>query len=884
MKYRNTIYRVTFFLGLIIINIAGFSQTSINLNCHPTIWADNKPSALSITFDDGTYNQFTVAMPLLNKRNFKATFFIISGYIDSARQGVTWDTIRKTAGFGHEIASHTVNHAALVDLAARGNYDSIKEELLISKNKIDSNITNQKCLTMAYPWAWHNKVVDSLTAKYYIAGRTAGFLEDKTPSNFYGLAGNIVYPNTRVGDLNMLVNYNITWGDWNIEIWHGIDSGGWGAISHVVFDQHLSYIKFKEPQVWVATMRDVVKYIKERQNISFNNQFISNNTLSFSANDSLPDSIYDFPVTVGFEIPSYFNKIDSIVQNGKNVNYFINSIWNRNFLYLNILPDTSKVTLYLRDSSIIKPQITVTSKKPLCFGDSVKLTAPFAFKYFWSTGDTIRNIWVKKSGEYTLRIKTNPYSLSNLSDTVFVNIPPTITYPIISSNKPPFICRGDSILLSAPAGFKRYIWNGIETTADIYVKTTGSFSVYLIDSINCRTKTSEKVQVTVFLLPVAPKIDKMPGISHCDAEYIELEASTGYQKYIWNTGDTTQLIYVSHAGKFSVHAYDSNNCPSPLSDPYTVPLLFSFFHPKILINSNTTQCEGSNATLAAPENYFAYRWSDGSKNRILEAQKGGKYFLKVYDNNMCPSGYSDTVDVRFLPRPMKPIVIIKGKERFCYGDSVILSSPDRYHYNTWSDNSHSPDLTVKKSGTYILVMNDANGCASPTSDAVEILVIDIPKKPSIILNEDNSLTSTITGDSYIWKLNDNLLINNSSTINAPKYGNGLYQVSVGNENCYSENSEIYTYFPLSISSDNKLNKAINVYSSLSNGYIEVRFSEEINPRLIEVFNLNGKLIIKNEINDHPNNVKLNIDFLTPGEYILNVVADKGVFNQKVVLQ
>jgi peptidoglycan/xylan/chitin deacetylase (PgdA/CDA1 family) len=884
LKYRTTIYQITCILGFIISNIASFSQTSINLNCQPTTWADNKSSALSFTFDDGYANQFIKAVPLLNKRNFKATFYVISGYVDSSYQGVTWDTIRKAASYGHEIASHTVNHAALVDLSYYRKYDSIKQELLISKNKIDSNIRSQKCLTLAYPWAWHNKVVDSLTAKYYLAGRTAGFFEDKNPVNFFGLTGSIIYPNLKISDINGMFDNSKMWGSWFIEIWHGIDSGGWGAIPASRFDQHLSYVKYWENQVWVAKVQDVVKYIKERQKVRFNNQFISENLLSFSVNDSLPDSVYNYPVTVKFLIPGYFNKVDSILQNGTKVKYFINSYFNWNFLYLNVLPDTSKVKVYLRDSSIIKPIITVTRKKILCYGDSVKLNAPYSYKYYWSTGDTVKYIWVKKSGKYTLTVKTNPYSHSNVSDTVFVSIPPAVYKPIISLNKPPFICKGDSVLLSAPAGFKNYFWNGIETKADIYIKNSGTYNVYLTDSLNCRTSTSDKVIVKVFSLPDTPQVSKIQGVSICDAEKIELTTTSGYQRYKWNTGDTTQQIFVGYAGKFSVYVIDSNNCRSAWSDPFTVTYLFSFYHPKILVQNNTTHCEGNPVILEAPDNYYAYKWSDGSITRILKAQKGGKYFLRVYDNNMCPSGYSDSVNVQFHAQPSKPDVIIKGKDRFCMGDSVILSSPDRYNYNTWSDNSHSPDLLVKKSGTYLLVMNDANGCVSPASDEVEIVVIDIPKTPSIILTEDLNLKSSISAESYNWKLNNELLVNNSSKINANKYGPGFYEVSVANENCTSGNSEIFAYFPKSLSIDSKSNMSIKISPSLSNGYIEVNCSEEINPRLIEVLNLSGKLLMKDEIRTHSKIVKMNIDLLKPGEYILKVTAEEGIFNQKFVLQ
>lgn len=46
-----------------------------------TKWQDNKTGAVSITWDDGSINQFKVALPLLNKLQLPATFFIITGQI-----------------------------------------------------------------------------------------------------------------------------------------------------------------------------------------------------------------------------------------------------------------------------------------------------------------------------------------------------------------------------------------------------------------------------------------------------------------------------------------------------------------------------------------------------------------------------------------------------------------------------------------------------------------------------------------------------------------------------------------------------------------------------------------------------------------------------------
>ncbi|WP_143822116.1 polysaccharide deacetylase family protein [Mucilaginibacter pedocola] len=48
-------------------------------------WPGNKRGAVSITFDDGSVNQFKQALPILNKLNVKATFFIITGQIPGSK-------------------------------------------------------------------------------------------------------------------------------------------------------------------------------------------------------------------------------------------------------------------------------------------------------------------------------------------------------------------------------------------------------------------------------------------------------------------------------------------------------------------------------------------------------------------------------------------------------------------------------------------------------------------------------------------------------------------------------------------------------------------------------------------------------------------------------
>src|SRR5215472_3998103 len=50
-----------------------------------TKWQYGKTAAISLTYDDGSINQFRVAVPIMDRFGFPATFFIITGQIPSSQ-------------------------------------------------------------------------------------------------------------------------------------------------------------------------------------------------------------------------------------------------------------------------------------------------------------------------------------------------------------------------------------------------------------------------------------------------------------------------------------------------------------------------------------------------------------------------------------------------------------------------------------------------------------------------------------------------------------------------------------------------------------------------------------------------------------------------------
>src|SRR5665647_3614167 len=144
--------------------LEGYGQVSVKK------WADDRKSAFTFTYDDGYISQYINVKPILDSFGFKGTFFIISGSMTDDLPGIwrygTWNQFRSMSLEGHEIGSHTVTHPDLTTLTT-GNISTpgtLLYELNQSKLTIEQKISNQKCITIAYPYNDYNTNVNNKTA------------------------------------------------------------------------------------------------------------------------------------------------------------------------------------------------------------------------------------------------------------------------------------------------------------------------------------------------------------------------------------------------------------------------------------------------------------------------------------------------------------------------------------------------------------------------------------------------------------------------------------------------------------------------------------------------------------------------------------------------
>ncbi|HCT84817.1 MAG TPA: hypothetical protein DF296_06420 [Candidatus Margulisbacteria bacterium] len=119
------------------------------------------------------------------------------------------------------------------------------------------------------------------------------------------------------------------------------------------------------------------------------------------------------------------------------------------------------------------------------------------------------------------------------------------------------ICQNDSIYL-----------NGV------WVSLPGIYTINTSTSLGCDST------ITIILtLNPAPSVQLPPDQSLCNVTSFELDAGPGFATYLWNTGETTQKIVISHHGTYWVTVTALNGCSD--TDEIVITTLSSI-EPKLI--------------------------------------------------------------------------------------------------------------------------------------------------------------------------------------------------------------------------------------------------------------------------------------------------------------
>ncbi len=169
-------------------------------------------------------------------------------------------------------------------------------------------------------------------------------------------------------------------------------------------------------------------------------------------------------------------------------------------------------------------------------------------------------------------------------------------------------CLGDSVQLTAPSGFSKYVWSNGAATQSIVALSQGNYSVKVTTPEGCEVSSNI---VGVVVNPVlTPTVQALGPVTFCQGGSVTL-TTTPALGYVWSTGDTTAITTVKQPGAYTVQV--QGLCDKFTSAPFQVNVLDA---PEPVVTGDTVEVN-TPATLAA----------QGEMPRWYDAPTGGAPFF-----------------------------------------------------------------------------------------------------------------------------------------------------------------------------------------------------------------------------------------------------------------
>lgn len=320
-------------------------------------WYGFREAAASITFDDGTYDQYSTAWPVLEEKGIKGTFYLAAGLIGTGdwddhgtvRRMMNWEQASQIAASGHEIGSHSLNH---VDVTAPGV--DLDAELRESRKLIESQIPDVSVETFCWPhWRETDKTVEAAEEEYlsarsgngiisYYYSRKGGIPSDP-PENMYAVNALGILNSHSDSDWQKVAEDVYREKSWFVTSFHGVEPAdgptegtGWSPLSRDVFSSAVDYLI--DRGFWIDTFAAVSKYIYERD-ASLLHLANGGTSLRLTLDNSLDKGIYDRELTVSLNLPPGWETASAYGPGGDRVLSRIDS----GKIIIDIVPDGQSV-------------------------------------------------------------------------------------------------------------------------------------------------------------------------------------------------------------------------------------------------------------------------------------------------------------------------------------------------------------------------------------------------------------------------------------------------------------------------------------------------------------------------------------------------------------
>lgn len=276
---------------------------------------EDAKAIVTITSDDGVYETGVNLNRIFGERNLKCT---VGGVVINVRPfRRKWKRILKEGNI--DFVNHSYNHIRMQEGEPIAQNVKAIEKEIVEANKYFEKYFNVKSVVFVCP---ENRMCENgykvLEENGFWAVRrgTRGFNSlsperGREPGQWFNLmCQGILDKEVTTEVRNKWIDTTISEGKWLIEMWHNVvekDDGGYQSILLPAAIEHIDYLlqKLESNEIWIATLTEAVKYIKEKQNMAVR-AYVSDGKMyveSILANDKMKGAELDQLLTVKILIP-----------------------------------------------------------------------------------------------------------------------------------------------------------------------------------------------------------------------------------------------------------------------------------------------------------------------------------------------------------------------------------------------------------------------------------------------------------------------------------------------------------------------------------------------------------------------------------------------------
>lgn len=280
------------------------------------------------------------------------------------------------------------------------------------------------------------------------------------------------------------------------------------------------------------------------------------------------------------------------------------------------------------------------SSKVLIDASDIINWAPYAYRWYKDgvlNGQTTASLKVSQPGKYKVEVRgcSNNWVASDELNIDFIQLTP----PLIKADKPGY-CVGEIAHLSTDfINDGNYTLNWFrggsllaqeQNKNSIVASQPGNYRLGISSNATACSTLSASYALSFDAVPDV-SIQQVVNTSLCDGETVSLKASYSNGTVKWQTGETSDVINVTHSGTYTATVSTPGGCMASKST------MVSFLPKPSLSVRDASMCPYNNETitLTAPPGYVSYEWNGRPGTAEFITGTLGAVNLRVTDHNGC---------------------------------------------------------------------------------------------------------------------------------------------------------------------------------------------------------------------------------------------------------